>query len=141
MEGVSDMNERAHTGSNGAVLRVSLVYMMTGFVMFLTFGLLGLVMRLDHARWLTLSPDWFYRIMTIHGAGMVTAMLLAAMGALTATLSRSMSFSTMWLWVAFMTYFSSAFFVLLPVLVGGFISRWGSASPMSTTFVGTALLP
>lgn len=39
----------AYGNEHRAVLRVGLVYMLTGFVLFLVMGLLGLVMRLDHA--------------------------------------------------------------------------------------------
>jgi len=32
-------------------------------------------MRLDHAGILVISADWFYRLMTLHGAGMIAAIL------------------------------------------------------------------
>ena len=38
-----------YTGTNGAVLRAAIVYLFTGFATFLAMGLLGFVMRLDHA--------------------------------------------------------------------------------------------
>ena len=45
-------------------------------------GVLGLIMRLTQATVIGLSPAWFYRILTLHGAGMITGVLLAMMGAL-----------------------------------------------------------
>ena len=39
-------------------------------------------MRLTQATVLHVSPGWFYRLMTVHGAGMLTGALLAMMGAL-----------------------------------------------------------
>ena len=45
-------------------------------------GVLGLIMRLTQATVIGLSPAWFYRLMTLHGAGMITGVLLAMMGAL-----------------------------------------------------------
>ncbi len=116
--------------ANGAVLRVSLVYLLTGFATFLTMGLLGLLMRLQQAGWLTLSVDWFYRIMTIHGAGMVTALLLATMGGMTAVLSQSVRLSARWLWIAYLIYFPSLGFVLLAVLVGRFAGGWTALDPL-----------
>ena len=80
-------------GNNGGMLRVSLVYMVVGFVVFLLMGLLGLLMRLNHAGLLMLPPDWFYRIMTLHGSGMVAASLLASMGGFAAVLSKSVNLS------------------------------------------------
>ena len=76
-----------YTGTNGAVLRAAIVYLVGGFATFLAMGLLGLLMRLDHAGLVVISPDWFYRIMTLHGAGMVGAVLLAALGGLCAVVS------------------------------------------------------
>ncbi len=39
-------------------------------------------MRLTQATVISLSPAWFYRLLTLHGAGMITGALLAMMGAL-----------------------------------------------------------
>jgi hypothetical protein len=39
-------------------------------------------MRLTQATVIALSPGWFYRILTLHGAGMLTGVLLVMMGAL-----------------------------------------------------------
>ena len=33
--------------------------------------LLGLIMRLAQAQWINVQPDFFYVVMTMHGAGMV----------------------------------------------------------------------
>ena len=45
-------------------------------------GVVGLSMRLAQATVVDLSPAWFYRLMTLHGVGMITGSLLAMMGAL-----------------------------------------------------------
>ena len=45
-------------------------------------GVLGLIMRLTQATVIDLSPAWFYRLLTLHGMGMITGALIAAMGAL-----------------------------------------------------------
>ena len=39
----------AAMGSNGKVLRTAVVYMVTGFLVFLLMGLLGILMRVQHA--------------------------------------------------------------------------------------------
>ncbi|MCC6315322.1 MAG: cbb3-type cytochrome c oxidase subunit I [Thermomicrobiales bacterium] len=117
-------------GISGEVLHIAMVYLITGFVTFLAMGLLGLTMRLHHAGWLTLSPDWFYRIMTIHGAGMVAALLLAAMGGMIAVLNQTVRLSARWLLVAFQIYFMSLAFVLIAVLAGGFAGAWTALDPL-----------
>lgn len=63
-----------------SVEQATLVYMLVGFAVFLLMGVLGLLMRLQHAGWIDLGPRWFYRIMTLHGSGMVAGVLLASLG-------------------------------------------------------------
>jgi cytochrome c oxidase subunit 1 len=91
--------------------------MGTGFVLFLV---LGLLMRLDHSGIFPLSASWFYRIMTLHGSGMIAANLLAAMGCITAVLSRTIRLSIRGLWTTFVIYFLGTGFAVLATLVGGF---------------------
>src|SRR3989338_6993366 len=92
----------------GGVRRAGLVYMITGFAVFLLMGLLGLVMRLAHAVWLTVSADLFYRVMTLHGSGMIAATMLAAMGGLAIVLGKTTPLSVRWLWIGFAIYFLGA---------------------------------
>ncbi|MEI2618005.1 MAG: cbb3-type cytochrome c oxidase subunit I [Thermomicrobiales bacterium] len=120
----------AYSQTDRAVLRVALIYMLSGFVIFLFMGLLGLLMRLHHAGWYVLSPDWFYRIMTIHGTGMVAGMLQAAMGAMAAALSRSVKLSVRWLWAAYFVYSLSVAFLLYAVLIGRFAGAWTVLDPL-----------
>ncbi|QLQ06136.1 MAG: cbb3-type cytochrome c oxidase subunit I [Anaerolineae bacterium] len=120
----------AYGQSDRAVLRVSLIYMLTGFVLFLIMGLLGLVMRLDHAGWYVVSRDAFYRIMTVHGAGMVGGMLLAAMGGMSAALARTVKLSVRWLWAAYFIYSLSVPFLLYAVIIGKYAGGWTSLDPL-----------
>ena len=62
--------------------RVAWLFVGTGLALFAAMGLAGLTMRLNQADVYHLSPSWFYRLMTVHGAGMLTGALLAMMGAL-----------------------------------------------------------
>jgi len=114
---------------HGGVLRISLVYMVTAFVVFLLMGVLGLLMRLNHAGLLTLS-EWFYPIMTLHGSGMVAANLLAAMGGFAAILGQSHRLSVRWLSIAFVIYFAGAGFVIVATAVGRFAGGWTALHPL-----------
>ncbi len=126
------MNAQTKTfnGTNGAVLRIALVYMITGFAVFLLMGLLGLLMRLDHAGIFVLPPQWFYRIMTLHGTGMIAAVMLAAMGGIIAIVSASVPLSPRMLWTIYIIYFLGAGFVILATLVGGFAAGWTILHPL-----------
>lgn len=121
---------QANGNGNGGVLRVAIVYMLTGFVVFLLMGLLGLLMRLAHAGFLNLAPNWFYRIMTLHGSGMVAASMLAAMGGFAAVLSQGVRLNTRWLWTVFIIYFLGAGFVIIATLLGGFAAGWTTLHPL-----------
>lgn len=125
-----DVQTTAYGSSDRASLRIALIYMLTGVTIFLSMGLLGLVMRLDHAGWWVISPDWFYRIMTIHGVGMVSGMLLATMGAMIAGLSRQVKLSARWLWTAYLVYSLSLPLLLYAVLIGRFAGAWTALDPL-----------
>jgi cytochrome c oxidase subunit 1 len=119
-----------YTGTNGSVLRAGIVYLVTGFATFLVMGLLGLLMRLDHAGILVVSPDWFYRIMTLHGAAMVAAILLATLGGLCAVLSQWVRLSARALWIGFVVYMTGMGLVTLATLVGRFAGGWTVLHPL-----------
>ena len=119
-----------YTGTNGAVLRAAIVYLFTGFATFLAMGLLGFVMRLDHAGILVISADWFYRLMTLHGAGMIAAILLAALGGLCAVLSQRVRLSARALWIAFVAYMTGMGLVILATLLGRFAGGWTVLHPL-----------
>ena len=57
--------------------RVGLLFAVTGLALVVLMGLLGLTMRLAQAQVIDVGPGWFYRIMTLHGAGMLTGVVLA----------------------------------------------------------------
>ncbi|MEB2333752.1 MAG: cbb3-type cytochrome c oxidase subunit I [Anaerolineaceae bacterium] len=120
----------AYGSENRPILRIALVYMLTGFVIFLIMGILGLIMRLDHAGWWVISPNWFYRIMTLHGAGMVASLLMAALGGIIAILNRTVKLSARWLWSAYVVYSLSVPFLLYAVLIGGFSGGWTALDPL-----------
>ncbi len=47
------------------------LYLITSVALFVLMMLLGLIMRMSQATWLSVRPDIFYRILSMHGAGMV----------------------------------------------------------------------
>ena len=61
--------------------RVGLLFAVTGLTLVGLMGLLGLTMRLAQAKVIDIGPGWFYRLMTLHGAGMLTGAVFAMMGA------------------------------------------------------------
>ncbi len=54
------------------------LYMITALLLFVLMMLLGLTMRMTQAEWTPVLAGMFYKIMTMHGAGMVGTMSLAS---------------------------------------------------------------
>ncbi|HNG56968.1 MAG TPA: hypothetical protein PLX70_05950, partial [Solirubrobacterales bacterium] len=50
--------------------------------LFALMALVGLVMRLIQAETIDITSVWFYRLMTLHAAGMLAGALLSMMGGL-----------------------------------------------------------
>ncbi len=116
--------------ANGAVLRAALAYMVVGMGNFLLLGLLGLLMRLDQGGLLVLPAAWFYRIMTLHGAGMVATILLAALGGLAAAVSATTHLNARVLWIVLVLHLIGTSFVILATVVGGFGAGWTVLYPL-----------
>jgi cytochrome c oxidase subunit 1 len=116
--------------------RVAWVVVGTGLALFGVMGLLGLTMRLSQAEVFTLSPSWFYRLMTLHGAGMLVGALLAMMGALWFVLRSSVPLDVRRMLAAYAAVVAGAVLVLVAVLVGGFAAGWTFLWPLPFADVG-----
>lgn len=110
--------------------RMGWLFASTGLVLFAVMGLLGLAMRLTQADVLGISPAWFYRLMTLHGAGMLTGALLAMMGGLWFVLRQAVPLRAdraLWSYGAILT---GAVAVVVAVVLGGFATGWTFLSPL-----------
>jgi cytochrome c oxidase subunit 1 len=117
-------------GSNGSVLRVSLFTMLISVIIFLFMGLLGLTMRFDQGGVLNLSSETFYQVMTLHGIGMTSSVLLLCMGAYAAAASRRISFRASTLWGAVLVYLIGDALVVIGIVFGGFAAGWTVLYPL-----------
>jgi cytochrome c oxidase subunit 1 len=70
------------------------LYIYTGLALVAVMLLVGLTMRAAQANWVPgLSPDIFYELLTLHGAGMIVGLALCGMGALWYLMRRHVSLS------------------------------------------------
>ncbi len=104
--------------------------MLVGLASFLLMGLLGLVMRLDQGGIAVISPVWFYRIMTLHGAGMVASILLAAYGGLACAVSSTTRLDPRPLWIGLVAYMAGMMVAIFATLIGGFAAGWTVLFPL-----------
>ena len=93
-------------------------------------GVVGLSMRLAQATVLDLSPAWFYRLMTLHGVGMITGSLLAMMGALWYVLHATVPLRLGRMLTSYGLILAGAIAVLVATLIGGFGASWTFLPPL-----------
>ncbi len=110
--------------------RVGLLFAVTGVVLVAAMGILGLVMRLTQATVISVSPAWFYRILTLHGAGMIVACLLVGMGALWYVLHASVPLRPGWMLASYALILAGVVAVLVATLVGGFGAAYTFLPPL-----------
>ncbi|TAM88267.1 cbb3-type cytochrome c oxidase subunit I [bacterium] len=122
--------------NDAAASRVMWIYMLTGVAIFALMALLGLTMRMEQAKWIPLDPTMFYAIMTLHGAGMITAMALCGMGGLWYLMNRERALSTLVAYWAYALVVAGVVAVLLSVFPGKFGAGWTFLYPLP--FIGAA---
>ena len=110
--------------------RIGFLYIGTGVVVFALMGVAGLLMRLSQATVIHLSAVWFYRLMTLHGVGMLTATMTAMMGASWYALSPLLPLSYARMKAAYAAIVLGVGFVIGAVMVGGFGSGWTFLFPL-----------
>jgi cytochrome c oxidase subunit 1 len=110
--------------------RIGWLFGVTGLALFAVMGLLGLAMRLTQADVLGISPSWFYRLLTLHGAGMLTGALLAMMGGLWFVLRPSVPLRTERALWAYAAIVGGAVAVVVAALAGGFATGWTFLYPL-----------
>lgn len=122
--------------SGGKVFRTSVVFGVTGLVLFFVLALTGVAMRMNQAEWIELTPTWFYRLMTIHGAGMFVAMLMSMMGAFYYALSPTIAISRASMAWSYVLVLGGAVLAIVAVMFGGFAGAWTFLFPLPFVSVG-----
>lgn len=111
--------------------RIGLLFAGTGLALFALMALIGLAMRLTQADASGISAEWFYRLMTLHAAGMLAGVLLAMMGGLwyvvrstvpSLDLGRAMA--------SYTAIVAGVVLVLVSVVFGGFAAGWTFLYPL-----------
>ena len=120
----------------GSDRNVAGLCVVTGIALFAVMAALGLVMRLAQADVLEVSSSWFYRFLTLHGAGMLSGALLAMMGALWFVLRADLSLGVGRMLAAYASILAGAVAVLVATMVGGFAAAWTFLSPLPYVSVG-----
>lgn len=111
--------------------RIGWLFGGTGLVLFALMALVGLTMRLAQAETLAISAEWFYRLMTLHAAGMLAGMLLAMMGGLWYVVRSVLpELHPGRMIAAYVAIILGVVGVLVGVLIGGFAAGWTFLYPL-----------
>ena len=120
------VSHRSEIGARAAVL----AYLAVSGVVLLLMMLLGLTMRMAQAQWIEIQPDFFYVIMTMHGAGMVGIAGLGGTAIMWHFVRRHVQVSTA-VFVANLVFFLlGAVLILGAGFIGGFAAAWTFLFPL-----------
>ncbi|HZO97911.1 MAG TPA: cbb3-type cytochrome c oxidase subunit I [Gaiellaceae bacterium] len=122
--------EFTRAGARALERRIGLLYLGTGVALVAAMGVLGVLMRLDQATVVGISQAWFYRLMTLHGAGMLTGLLVAMMGALWYVLRETVPLRAGRMLAAYALIAAGALAVVVATLPGGFAGGWTFLPPL-----------
>jgi cytochrome c oxidase subunit 1 len=123
---VQAVQSRSAISARAAVL----AYIVVSGLVLLLMMLLGLTMRLAQAQWINIQPDFFYVIMTMHGAGMVGIAGLSGAAVMWNFVRRYVPVSTA-VFVANLVFFLiGAVLILGSGFIGGFAAAWTFLFPL-----------
>ena len=112
------------------------LYVGIGVVVFLLMMVAGAVLRMAQGTWIELPANYFYQVMTLHGAGMVGTSGLAAAAVMWYFLRRYVDLST----GAFLTMLGLSLvgvvMILAAIGIGGFAAAWTFLYPLPAKSAG-----
>lgn len=102
----------------------------TAATLFFLMAIGGVLMRLNQAEAINLGPEAFYRIMTLHGAGMIVTAVIGTSGGLWYVVRDTLPLSVPRMLAAWLFIVLGALIVLISTLLLGFASAWTFLWPL-----------
>ena len=125
------LGEEFEPRTSGQQRAVGWLFGGTGLALFALMALIGLAMRFAQADSISISAEWFYRLMTLHAAGMLAGALLAMMGGLWLVVRSSVPALNFGRAMAsYAAIVSGAVLIVVAVLIGGFAAGWTFLYPL-----------
>lgn len=112
------------------------LYFGTSFAVLVLMMLAGLLMRSAQAGWFELSPDFFYQVMTVHGAGMVGIAGLFGAGVMWFFLRRHVDLSVQILYANYIFFMLGVVLILGSIFIGGYAGGWTFLWPLPAKSMG-----
>lgn len=107
-----------------------LIYLAVSGVVLLLMMLLGLTMRMAQAQWIDVSPDFFYVVLTMHGAGMVGIAGLSGAAVMWYFVRQHVPVSTGVFLANLVFFLIGAILILGAGFIGGFGAAWTFLFPL-----------
>jgi len=112
------------------------LYVGTSFAVLLLMMLAGVCMRAAQAGWMEIEPIMFYRLMTVHGAGMVGTAGLAGAAIMWFFLRRYVALSVQVLYANYVLFLLGVVLILASVFLGGYAGAWTFLWPLPAKSMG-----
>ncbi len=111
-------------------------YMITSLALFVLMMLLGLTMRMAQATWLSVPPDLFYRILSMHGAGMVGTTGLATTAVMWFFLRKYVALH-LWAFITnYVLFLLGALCIIYAIFVDNYGALWTFLYPLPVHSMG-----
>lgn len=120
---------------HGAKVSV-LAYLITAAAVLLLMMSFGLLMRLEQAQLISVGPVWFYKIMTLHGAGMVGITAIAGAAIMWHFLRQYVDLSQRIFVANLVLFLVGVVMILVSVLFGHFHGAWTFLYPLPSKSMG-----
>lgn len=118
-------------------LKIVKLYLITGLLVIAALMVVGVVLRAAQgASVLSLGPDRFYQLMTLHGAGMVGAAGLAGLAVNWYFLGRYVRLNPRIMALGFIIALVGVLFVVGSILIGNFAGGWTFLYPLPSRGMG-----
>jgi cytochrome c oxidase subunit 1 len=115
--------------------RVMWTYILTGIAIFALMVVAGIVLRASQAGWITIDPGTFYSVLSLHGVGMIVAMVIAGLGTLWQMVRQETELDERIAFVAYAFFVAGVACVVVSVVPGHYGALWTMLYPLP--FVGT----
>ena len=112
------------------------LYATISILVFLLMMIAGVTMRADQGAWLGIPPNYFYEILTLHGAGMVGTAGLAGAAVMWYFLRRYVELSTSAFLAMMGLSLVGVVLILLSIGLGGFAGAWTFLYPLPAHSMG-----
>ncbi len=111
-------------------------YFITALLVFVAMMALGLVMRMTQAKWADAGSVMFYRIMTMHGATMITTISMASTAVMWYFLRKYVRLHLWTFIVNYVLYVLGIVQIAVAVFAGGYAGAWTMLYPFPAHSMG-----